>query len=147
MLRSRQDHLFNTTPGPSYRRVCQRREIYEEDSVGKVVEQLQLVRSLERSRAKSLAFDPNGDVSELDPASLKSEQQQIYERLSTGPRDWSRELSQLRAEADQIQVAVSRERWIAVDAESNSPRWALSPRLGASGKSTSFGTASKTLAN
>jgi len=77
----------------------------------------QLVASLERSRAKSLAFDPNGDASELDTASLRTEQQQIYERLSAGPRDRSRELTQLRDEAKEIQDALRRERQIAADAE------------------------------
>lgn len=58
------------------------------DDVGGAIERPyevdQLVRSLQRSRAKSMAFDPNPDVGELDTASLKAEQQRIYEGLSAG---------------------------------------------------------------
>jgi len=90
------------------------------DDVGGAIERPhevdQLVRSLERSRAKSLAFDPNGDLSELDTGSLKIEQQQIYERLSPGPRDQTRALTQLRDEAERIKDALGRERRIAADA-------------------------------
>ncbi|MCA1697071.1 MAG: ATP-binding domain-containing protein, partial [Actinobacteria bacterium] len=91
------------------------------DDVGGAIERPhevdQLVRSLERSRAKSMAFDPNGESGELDTVSLRTEQQQIYERLSAGPRDKSRELTQLRDEAQRIQAAMIRERQIAGDAE------------------------------
>ncbi|MEA2435260.1 MAG: hypothetical protein QOG54_2717 [Actinomycetota bacterium] len=77
----------------------------------------QLVRSLERSRAKSMAFDPNGHISQLDTASLKAEQHQLYERLTAGPRDQSRELSRILDDAKEIQAAAARERRIAADAE------------------------------
>lgn len=91
------------------------------DDVGGAIERPyevdQLVRSLERSRAKSLAFGPNDDTSGLDTTSLKTEQQRIYERLSTGPGDQSCELTQLREEALRTQDAIERERRIAADAE------------------------------
>jgi Ti-type conjugative transfer relaxase TraA len=91
------------------------------DDVGGAVERPyevdQLVRSLERSRAKSLAFDANDDASGLDTTSLKAEQQRIYERLSGGPGDRSRELTQLRDEAQRIQDSAERERRVAADAE------------------------------
>ncbi len=91
------------------------------DDVGGAVERPyevdQLVRSLERSRAKSMAFDPNGDLAELDTASLRMEQQQLYERLSTGPRDRSREVTELRNEAQRIQESIVRQRSFAADAE------------------------------
>lgn len=91
------------------------------DDVGGAIERPyevdQLVRSLERSRAKSLAFDTNGGLKEVDTVSLKSEQLQIYERLSSGPRDQTRELAQLRDEAKRIQDSLQRERRIAADAQ------------------------------
>lgn len=91
------------------------------DDVGGAIERPyevdQLVRSLERSRAKSMAFNPNGRLGELDTPSLRTEQQQIYERLSAGPRDRSRELSHLRDEAREIQESIDRERRFASAAE------------------------------
>lgn len=94
---------------------------WSRDDVGGAIERPyevdQLVRSLERSRAKSLASDLNSDLGELDTASLRREQQQIYERLSTGPRDQSRELDQLRSEAERIRESLQRQRRIATDAE------------------------------
>lgn len=93
----------------------------DRDDVGGAIERPyevdQLVRTLERSRAKSMAFDPNGDFGELDTASIRVEQQQIYERLSAGPRDRTRELSQLQDEAKRIQDTIGRERRIAADAQ------------------------------
>lgn len=90
------------------------------DEVGGAIERPyevdQLVRSLERSRAKSLAFDPSG-LGERDTVSLKTEQLQIYERLSAGPRDQTRELTQLRDEDKRIQDSLQREWRIAADAE------------------------------
>jgi uncharacterized protein YoxC len=77
----------------------------------------QLVRSLERSRAKSLASEPIGDLAELDTASLRREQQQIYERVSKAPRDRTEQLSHLRDEAEHIQDLIHRQREIAGDAQ------------------------------
>ncbi len=91
------------------------------DDVGGAVERPyevdQLVRSLERSRAKSLAFDANDDTTALDTPSLKAEQQRIYELLTKGPRDRSRELTQLREEAQRNKDSIERERRVAADAE------------------------------
>lgn len=91
------------------------------DDVGGAIERPyevdQLVRSLERSRAKSMAFDPNGGLGELDTVSLLSEQRHVYDRLSAGPRDRRRELTQLLDEAERIQDSLQRERRIATDAE------------------------------
>ena len=91
------------------------------DDVGGAVERPYeidlLVHSLERSRAKSMAYDPSGDPGELDTLSLRAEQKQIYERLSSGPRDRSRELSQLRDEAREIQESINGERHFANAAE------------------------------
>jgi hypothetical protein len=77
----------------------------------------QLVRSLGRSKAKSLASDPHANLVELDTSSLRTEQQRIYDRLSKGPRDRSEELSQLRDEAERIRDLVGRERRSAAEAE------------------------------
>jgi hypothetical protein len=77
----------------------------------------QLIRSLGRSKAKSLASDPHTDLVELDTASLRREQQQIYERLSQGPRDRTEELSHLRDETEHIQDLIHGERRSAVDAQ------------------------------
>jgi len=91
------------------------------DDVGGAIERPyevdQLVRSLERSRAKSMAFGPNSDLGELDTPSLRTEQQQIYERLSTGPRDRSRELTELQDEVQRIQESIGRQRGSGADAE------------------------------
>jgi len=77
----------------------------------------QLVRSLERSRAKSLAFDANGDIAEKDTKALRAEQESIYERLSDGPRDPSGKLSQIRHEAERIGEWIKQERRVAAQAE------------------------------
>jgi hypothetical protein len=91
------------------------------DDVGGAVERPyevdQLVRSLERSRAKSLAFDANHDTDGLDTTSLKAEQQQLYERLSGGPGDRSHALTRLRDEAQRIKNSVEREQRVSADAE------------------------------
>ena len=111
MSRGREENRLYVVMGDGYGR----------DDVGGAIERPhevdQLVHSLERSRAKSMAFDPISDISELDRSSLKIEQQQIYERLSQGPRDQTRTLTQLRDEAERIQDALGRERRIAADAE------------------------------
>lgn len=90
------------------------------DQVGGAIERPyevdQLVRSLERSAAKSFAFEENRDLSELDTISLKSEQRHIFEQLAAGPRDQTRELTRLRDEAKEIQDAALRERRIAAKA-------------------------------
>jgi Ti-type conjugative transfer relaxase TraA len=77
----------------------------------------QLVRSLERSRAKSLAFDTNGEVSERDTQSLRQDQGEIYQRLSGGPRDQAGELDRTRREAERIGGALDRERRLLHEAE------------------------------
>lgn len=77
----------------------------------------QLMRSLERSRAKSLAFDPNGDIGEVDSKSLRVEQEAIYAGLSRGPRDRSSELSQARDETQRLRDSLERERRRATEAE------------------------------
>lgn len=77
----------------------------------------QLVRSLERSRAKSLAFDANGEASERDTQSLRQEQEAIYEQLSGGPRDPRGKLSQIRHEADRVRQWVEQERRVAAEAQ------------------------------
>lgn len=77
----------------------------------------ELVRSLERSRAKSMAFDPDGDIAEADSASLRAEQHGIYDQLSDGPRDRTRELAQLREERERTKGYLFRERELADKAE------------------------------
>ncbi len=77
----------------------------------------QLVRSLERSRAKALAFDPNGDIVEKDTKSLRAEQDALYEQLSGGPRDPGGKLSQVRQEAERIREWIEQERRVAAEAE------------------------------
>jgi hypothetical protein len=77
----------------------------------------ELVRSLERSRAKSMAFDPDGDIAQADSASLRAEQHGIYEQLSAGPRDQTRELTQLRRERERTNESLVRERELAHKAE------------------------------
>jgi Ti-type conjugative transfer relaxase TraA len=77
----------------------------------------ELVRSLERSRAKSMAFDPDGDIAQADSASLRAEQRGIYEQLSAGPRDQTRELTQLRRERERTNESLLRERELAHKAE------------------------------
>lgn len=93
----------------------------DRDDVGGAIERPyevdQLVRSLERSRAKSLAYEMNDDIRELNSTSLRAEQERIYKLVSQGPRDRTRELTQLRDEAKRIQDAVRRERQIAVDTD------------------------------
>lgn len=91
------------------------------DDVGGAIERPdavdQLVRSLERSRAKSLAFDQNSDLGELDTVSLRTEQQQVYEQLCSGPCDRTRELTQLRNDAARIEDSRQHQQRIAVDAK------------------------------
>lgn len=77
----------------------------------------QLVRSLERSRAKSLAFDPNSDIAEKDTSSLRAEQEVIYERLSAGPPDRGSELAHMRHEAELVRGLLEGERRRAAEAE------------------------------
>ncbi|MDP9068419.1 MAG: relaxase domain-containing protein [Actinomycetota bacterium] len=91
------------------------------DDVGGAVERPyqvdQLVRSLERSRAKSLAFDPYGDIAEKDSKSLRVEQETIYEQLSRGPRDPRDKLIQVRQEVERIGQLLQQERRAAAEAE------------------------------
>jgi Ti-type conjugative transfer relaxase TraA len=110
MSRGREENRLYVVMGDGYGR----------DDVGGAIERPyevdQLVRCLERSMAKSMAFDPDG-LREIDTPSLRLEQQEIYERLTAGPRDRSRELSQLRDETRQIRESIERERRFADDAE------------------------------
>jgi Ti-type conjugative transfer relaxase TraA len=91
------------------------------DDVGGAIERPnevdQLVRSLERSRAKSLAFDANGEISERDTQALRQEQDEISQRLSGGPRDQAGELDRTRREAERIGGALDRERHLLQEAE------------------------------
>ena len=77
----------------------------------------QLVRSLERSRAKSLAFDMNGDIAAKDTKVLRAEQYALYEHLSDGPRDPSGKLVQLRNEAERLREWIEQERRVAAEAQ------------------------------
>ena len=64
-----------------------------------------------------MAFDPNSDLGEIDTLSLRAEKQQIYEGLSTGPRDRSPELTKLRDEAERTKESIGRQRAFAADSE------------------------------
>jgi hypothetical protein len=64
-----------------------------------------------------MAFDPDGDIAQADSASLRAEQQGIYEQLSAGPRDQTRELTQLREERERTNESLVRERELAHKAE------------------------------
>jgi Ti-type conjugative transfer relaxase TraA len=77
----------------------------------------QLVRALERSKAKTLAFDPSADIGTWDTDSLRSERDMIYERLSQGPRNPSSDLDRVRAEMKELERALDRERRLGRDAE------------------------------
>ena len=77
----------------------------------------QLVRSLERSRAKSLAFDPYGDIAEKDSKSLRVEQETIYQQLSQGPRDPRDKLIHVRQETERLGQLLQQERRAAAEAE------------------------------
>jgi Ti-type conjugative transfer relaxase TraA len=77
----------------------------------------QLVRSLERSRAKSLAFDSYSDIAEKDSKSLRLEQEAIYEQLSRGPRDPRDKLIHVRQETERLRQLLERERCSATEAE------------------------------
>jgi len=88
----------------------------------------ELVRSLERSRAKSMAFDPDGDIAQADSASLRAEQRGIYEQLSAGPRDQTRELTQLRKEHERTNESLLRERELAHKYLAIDVQLGLSPR-------------------
>ncbi len=77
----------------------------------------ELVRSLERSRAKSMAFDPHADVASADTASLRTDLAGIYEQLSAGPRDRTRELTQLREECERVNEDLLQQRSRADESE------------------------------
>ncbi len=77
----------------------------------------ELVRSLERSRAKSMAFDPHGDIASADTASLRTDLDGTYEQLSAGPRDRTRELTQLREERERATENLLHQRSRADEAE------------------------------
>jgi len=77
----------------------------------------QLVRALERSRAKSLAFDPDADLRVLDRAALRAERDALYEQLSHAPPDRTRELMELREEGQRTFELLQRRRQQALEAE------------------------------
>ena len=84
----------------------------------------QLIRSLERSRAKSLPSGATDEICDLDTASLKQEQQRIYERLSEGPSDRTREVAHLREEPKGFKPRWSESgEWLPAP-RSSSARWA-----------------------
>ena len=93
----------------------------DRDDVGGAVERPhevdQLVRSLERSRAKSLALDSYGDIAEKDSKSLRVEQEAIYEQLSRGPRDPRDKLINVRQETERLGQLLQQERRAAIEAE------------------------------
>lgn len=111
MSRGREENRLNVVMGDG----CGR------DEVGGAVDRPyavdELVRSLERSRAKSMAFDPNGDIAAADTASLRGDLSGIYEQLSAGPRDRIRELNQLHEERERIDEDLLRQRSRADEAE------------------------------
>jgi hypothetical protein len=88
------------------------------------VRQLQVHTSFEKHctdlhlhASKVGVFEALGDRVQVVALLASREQQHIYERLSTGPRDQSRELDQLRNEAERLKDSLQRQRRIAADAE------------------------------
>lgn len=93
-------------------------EGYGRDEVGGTVERPraleELVWALERSKAKSLAFDDRNDSDSAgwDLATLRSERDDLYSRLERAPRDVTDQLRYLRRQRESLQEGIDRQRLI-----------------------------------